>query len=222
MFWEDWKHITKLDPDKKITERRLELVIESGTDAIMISGTQNITNEKISNLISMLGDYKIPKILEPVDPKLLRYDGVDHVFVPSIINTDDSRWFVGRHKEWIKNHKIRWDMITPEAYLVLNPDSAVCRLTGSKTDLSADDVAAYAKCAEKYFNFPVIYVEYSGAFGDPKIVRKVRESLDESTLFYGGGIDSKSKALEMRKYADTIVVGNVLYDDLGSFMETIP
>ena len=112
--------------------------------------------------------------------------------------------------------------ITPEAYIVLNPDSAVSRLTGSKTSLSAEDVAAYAVCAEKYFKFPIIYIEYSGTYGDPKIVKRVRESLCESTLLYGGGINSKSKAMEMKKYVDTIVVGNVLYDDLGSFMETIP
>ena len=222
MFWEKWKHITKLDPDKTITKRRLDLICDSGTDAIMISGTQNITNEKISKLVSMLHDYKIPKILEPADPKLLQYSGVDYVFVPSIINTDESRWFIGRHKEWVMNYEIDWGMITPEAYIVLNPNSAVGRLTGSITDISPDDVAAYAKCAEKYFKFPIVYIEYSGAYGDIEVVKRVSESLEESTLFYGGGIDSKSKAKEMIKYADTIVVGNVLYDDLGSFMETIP
>ena len=188
----------------------------------MVSGTQNITNKKISKLISMLDGYEIPKILEPSDSQSLQYDGVDSVFVPSIINTDDSTWFIGKHMEWVKNYEIKWDMIIPEAYLVLNPDSAVGRLTGAITDISEDDAAAYALCAEKYFGFPIIYIEYSGAYGDPKIVKQVSKTLEESTLFYGGGIDSRSKALEMKKYADTIVVGNVLYDDLDKFMETIP
>jgi phosphoglycerol geranylgeranyltransferase len=60
--WKEWKHITKLDPDKQITETALGTIIESGTDAIMISGTQNITDKNVSQLITLLKEYKIPKI----------------------------------------------------------------------------------------------------------------------------------------------------------------
>ncbi|RJS84575.1 geranylgeranylglyceryl/heptaprenylglyceryl phosphate synthase, partial [Methanophagales archaeon] len=53
-LWKNWKHITKLDPDKHITQADLKTVVESGTDAIMISGTQNITDRNVSQLISLL------------------------------------------------------------------------------------------------------------------------------------------------------------------------
>ena len=54
MIWDGWKHITKLDPDKPITPEVVKTVVESGTDAVMISGTQRITSKKISKLMEML------------------------------------------------------------------------------------------------------------------------------------------------------------------------
>ncbi|MDY6865786.1 MAG: phosphoglycerol geranylgeranyltransferase [Halobacteriota archaeon] len=222
MFWEDWKHITKLDPDKEISLEDLKDIIGSGTDAIMISGTQNITSDKVSKLIRMLEESSIPKILEPVDPQFIQYDGVDSIFVPSIINTKDATWLAGKHKDWVHNHDIDWNIIVPEAYIVLNPDSAVGRLTSALTGICAEEATSYALVAEKYFNFPIVYIEYSGTYGNPEVVKAVSESLEKSRLFYGGGIDSAQKAQEMKSYADTIVVGNTLYDSLNSFFETIP
>ena len=35
----EWKHVFKLDPNKEITDEALEKVCESGTDAIMVGGT---------------------------------------------------------------------------------------------------------------------------------------------------------------------------------------
>jgi phosphoglycerol geranylgeranyltransferase len=108
--------------------------------------------------------------------------------------------------------RIPWDFIVPEAYIVLNPNSSVGRVTKALTDLKADEVAAYATVAEQYFHFPIIYLEYSGVYGDPSIVKTVSETLDKAVLYYGGGINSAEKAAEMSRYADTIVVGNAVYD----------
>jgi phosphoglycerol geranylgeranyltransferase len=57
-----------------------------------------------------------------------------------------------------------------------------------------------------------VYIEYSGTYGDPAVVKAASDALDQSILYYGGGIDSASRAAEMAQYADTIVVGNAVYE----------
>jgi phosphoglycerol geranylgeranyltransferase len=220
--WKNWSHITKLDPAKHISLDDLETIVESGTDAIMISGTQNITPKNTFQLISLLKEYKIPKILEPVTPDVVLYEDVDYIFVPLVLNASDVDWIVGKHKDWILKQPINWDKVIPEAYIVMNPESAVAHVTKSKTHLAADEVVAYAQYAERYLRLPIIYIEYSGAYGDPNIVKRVSESLTEASLFYGGGIESQEDAAEMKRYADVIVVGNVVYTSIDKFIETIP
>ncbi|HUV80599.1 MAG TPA: phosphoglycerol geranylgeranyltransferase [Candidatus Bathyarchaeia archaeon] len=220
--WKNWKHVTKLDPDKYISIEDLETIVGSGTDAIMISGTQNITNTNVGQLISLLKDFKIPKILEPATPDAVLDGAVDYIFVPLVLNAGDLKWIVGKHKDWIQKHKITWGKVIPEAYIVMNPESAVAKLTKAKTDLTPDEVIAYAQYAEKYLRLPIVYMEYSGTYGDPILVKSLRASLTEASLFYGGGIESQVTTAEMLRYADVIVVGNVVYTDIDKFIETIP
>jgi len=100
----------------------------------------------------------------------------------------------------------------PEAYIVLNPDSSVGKVTKADCVIGKEVVVAYAAIAEHYFHFPIVYIEYSGMFGAPEVVKAAAGALESTVLYYGGGIDSPEKAAEMAKYADTIVVGNAVYD----------
>ena len=218
----NWDHITKIDPDKEISQERLDRVVDSGTDALMISGTQGVTQEKLKKILDMLEGCDLPKILEPSDPSTVIYDGFDDIYVPSVINAMDPTWIMGHHKDWAVESDPKWEKITKEAYIVLNPESAVGMVTQSKTDLSPEEVAAYASVAEKFYDFPIVYIEYSGTFGDPEVVKAVDEALDEAHLFYGGGIKSEEQSREMAKYADTIIVGNVIYEeDLDVYLSTV-
>ena len=51
------------------------------------------------------------------------------------------------------------------------------------------------------------------------MVKAAAEAIDEAILYYGGGINSAQKASEMGKYADTIVVGNAVYDQGASVLK---
>ena len=220
--WRRWKHITKLDPDKKINDKIIEDIIETGTDAIMISGTQNITRDNVTSLLSLLKEYDIPKVLEPANPRGMVYKNVDWFFIPSVFNTHYARYVNGLHKLWIKmeREKINWDKVVPEAYIILNPKCAAAKVTKAE-EMTLEGTVATAICAEKFFKFPVIYIEYSGTYGDPAIVRAVKESLEDAHLLYGGGINTKERAEEMSKWA-TIVVGNTIYENgTHSFIDTM-
>lgn len=218
--WKRWRHVVKLDPDKIISKDSIEKIAKSGTQAIMVSGTQDVTRAKVEILLKSIKKYDIPKILEPSDPRCITGD-FDFIFVPCVLNSNHISWLVGKHVSWIENFKINWDIIVPEAYIVLNPDSSVAKVTGAKTNLSIEEIVSYAVCAEKFFNFPVVYIEYSGTYGDVEIVKAVGKVLTKARLFYGGGINSRKRALEMARYADTIVVGNAFYEKLDNAIETV-
>ncbi len=212
--WKKWRHVTKLDPDKSITPADVAAIVDSGTDAVIISGTQNITRENVARLMDMLRDYAIPKVLEPAGTEGLR-DDADLLFIPSVLNTDVAFWFMGAHKEWVQHFKVDWDRVVPEAYIVLNPRSAVAMVTRAMSGISPGEAAAYAECADRFFRFPIVYIEYSGTYGNPELLKAVKAKLHNSVLYYGGGINSRERAEEMAGYADTIVVGNAGYEEGG-------
>lgn len=210
--WKSWNHVTKLDPDKHLTPEGITGVVTSGTDALMLSGTLNVTRENMQELLRQVARYGLPLVVEPAGPEAVIAEGVDFLFVPSVLNSQDVRWIVGKHQQWALQQDVKWDRVVPEAYIVLNADSSVGKVTRSTCSLASAEVAAYATVAERYFRFPIVYIEYSGKYGDPEVVKAVSESLENAVLYYGGGINSAERASEMARYADTIVVGNAVYD----------
>ena len=214
MKWKDWVHVTKLDPDKQLKPGDINAIAASGTDALMLSGTLNVTKENLAALLKQVKAYDLPLVMEPAGPEAVLMQGIDYVFVPSVINSTEVQWIVGKHRAWVQlqKGKIPWDSIVPEAYIVLNPDSSVGKITRANCNLKAEDVAAFTTIADHFFHFPVVYIEYSGTYGDPEVVKAASYAIDKSILYYGGGINSAEKAAQMSKYADTIVVGNAVYD----------
>ena len=214
MKWKDWVHVTKLDPDKQLKPGDIDAIAASGTDALMLSGTLNVTQENLTALLKQVKAYSLPLVVEPSGPEAVLMQGIDYVFLPSVMNTTDVQWIIGKHRMWVQQQKLQvpWDRIVPEAYIVLNPDSSVGKVTRSICNLKPEEVAAYTTLADHFFHFPIVYIEYSGTFGDPNVVKAASDVLDKSILYYGGGINSAEKAGQMSRYADTIVVGNAVYD----------
>ena len=213
--WADWDHIVKVDPDKTLAEgETFADVCRTGTDAIEIGGTTGVTVEKISAVIEACGEYDLPVYIEPgIDATVVHSEHLSGYLIPVVFNAGDISWITGAHKEWVRlDGDIDWDATYTEAYIVCNPDSSVAQYTQADCDLDGEEVAAYATIAERMFGQDIVYVEYSGTFGDPGIVGAARDALDEATLFYGGGIDGYDVAYEMGNRADTVVVGDLVHD----------
>ncbi|MDR9857978.1 heptaprenylglyceryl phosphate synthase [Paenibacillus sp. VCA1] len=217
-----WRHVFKLDPDREIDDQALEAVCMSGTDAIMIGGSSGVTFDNTVDLLSRVRRYELPCVLEVSNLEML-VPGFDLYMIPMVMNTADSAWITGQHKQAIEEYgyMIPWDLLVPEGYIILNPDSAVARLTGAQTDLDADGAAAYAQVADKLMSLPIVYVEYSGSFGDMETVRKIHQSVHGAKVFYGGGIHDPETAQAAAAVCDTIVVGNAVYDDLAQALLTV-
>ena len=210
--WKNWVHVTKLDPDKRLTPQAISDIATSGTDALMLSGTLNVTRENMGQLLDQVAAYGLPLVVEPAGPEAVIFDGIDLLYVPSVLNTTDVRWIVGKHREWVLHQVVDWEKVIPEAYIVLNPASSVGKVTKAVSTLSGPEVAAYTSVADHYFHFPIVYIEYSGTYGNPAIVKAASDVIDQAVLYYGGGINSSARAAEMARFADTIVVGNAVYD----------
>jgi putative glycerol-1-phosphate prenyltransferase len=222
MDYLQWRHVFKLDPAKDISDEALEKICESGTDVILVGGTDGVTLDGVLDLLVRVRRFEVPIALEistidSVTP------GYDYYFIPTVLNSDDPKWIKNLHHEAIKEYGdiMVWDELVAEGYCILNPNCKVAEVTQAKTDLSVDDVVAYARMAENFFKLPVFYLEYSGEYGEIEMVRAVKNELQNTKLFYGGGIASTKQAAEMAQFADTVVVGNIIYEDLKAALATV-
>ena len=172
--------------------------------------------------MSRVRRYTVPCILEVSTIDSIT-PGFDFYFIPTVLNSGNPQWITGLHHEAVKEYGdlMDWDELKMEGYCILNPDCKAAKLTHAKTDLSIDDVRAYAMMAEKMFNLPIFYLEYSGTYGNPEYVEAAKGVLDKTVLFYGGGIETAQQAEEMAKHADVIVVGNVVYTNLDEALKTV-
>ncbi|APB38577.1 MULTISPECIES: heptaprenylglyceryl phosphate synthase [Heyndrickxia] len=218
----EWRHAFKLDPNKDISEKDLEKVCESGTDAVIIGGTDGVTLDNTLQLMSRVRRYAVPCCLEVSDPDAIA-PAYDLYLIPAVLNSQNTTWITGAHHKAVKAYGewMNWNEIVMEGYCILNPDCKAAQLAEAATGLDDDDVLAYASMAEHMFKFPVFYLEYSGTYGDPKLVEKVKTVLEDTVLFYGGGIRTAAQAAEMARAADVVVVGNVVYENIHEAVKTV-
>jgi len=216
-----WSHIFKLDPAKEITDETIERICTSGTDAIIVGGTDAVTLEGVLYLLRKLRKYRLPCILE-ISTMDAIVPGFDYYFIPMVMNSKEKKWMMDIQHQAIKEYRdfMDWDTIVMEGYCILNEDSKAFIKTNCLLP-DVEDVTAYAYMAEHIFKLPVFYVEYSGTYGDPDLVRQAKEQVNHTLLFYGGGIESPNQAIEMKEHADVIIVGNSIYTDLENALCTV-
>ena len=221
--WKNWRLLAKLDPDKKITEEILEIINHSNIDAVVVGGTQGITWEKTFDLVSSVrrSGYERPLVQE-ISSEDVVVPGVDAYFLPVVLNAADKKWLVDTHLNAIKRYGslIPWGKVLTEGYLVCNGNSAVGQLTGA-SEMSIEDAVAYVALAEKIYSIPLLYIEYSGVFGNLELVKAVAGAREKIHIFYGGGIQTADQLCSVAKWVDTVVIGNIFYDNLSQAREVV-
>jgi putative glycerol-1-phosphate prenyltransferase len=217
-----WRHVFKLDPNKEMTEKDLERICESGTDAVIVGGTDGVTLEDVLSLMARIRRYTVPCILEVSSIETIT-PGFDLYFIPTVLNSHDTKWITDLHHQAVKEYGeiMNWEEIVMEGYCILNQDCKAAKLTSVNAELTSEDITAYAMMAEKMFQLPIFYLEYSGSYGDVQVVSNVKKVLEKTVLFYGGGISNSEQAADMAKHADVIVVGNAIYENIEEALETV-
>lgn len=217
-----WQHVFKLDPNRDLSDEALEGICQSGTDAIIIGGTDGVTYQNTRDLLERVKKYSVFCVQEisGIDSVV---PGFDAYLIPTVLNTSQSKFIHGLHFNAVKQYGslIPWNRLLLLGYVILNPDAKVSRVTQAHTDLDQSDCIAYARLVEHLFEFPVLYVEYSGRFGDPEKVAAIKRELTRTHLFYGGGIQNEQQAKMMAQIADTVVVGNLVYEQVAQAVQTV-
>ncbi|WP_407933976.1 heptaprenylglyceryl phosphate synthase [Aquibacillus rhizosphaerae] len=217
----EWKHVFKLDPNKEISDEKLEKICESGTDAVIVGGTDDVTLDDVLELLSRVRRYTVPCALEVSTMDAIT-PGFDFYYIPMVLNSKDKKWITDVQHEAVKlfGDIIDWQELFVEAYCIMNPEAKAYQFTDCYMP-DDEDVIAYARMAEHMLKSPIFYLEYSGVYGDANLVKEVKSNLSNTLLFYGGGIQSVEQAKEMANHADVIVVGNSIYDDFENAIKTV-
>ena len=215
------KHIFKLDPNKEISDENLQKVCESGTDLILVGGTDGITEDNVLDLLARVRRYSVPLALEVTNTDSVT-QGFDHYFIPSVFNTNDMKYRDGILVDALEDHfqVIDFEEISLFPYIILNEDSKAFKKSNAYLP-PEDALTSTLHMMDKLYKFPYIYIEYSGTLGQIETVKAIKETLEHSKMIYGGGIKNKEESEMFSKVADIIVVGNAIYDDLKNALKTV-
>ncbi|SFB15259.1 putative glycerol-1-phosphate prenyltransferase [Lentibacillus halodurans] len=218
---DNWNHLFKLDPAKEISDEDLDAICESGTDAVIVGGTDDVTLDDVLDLLSRIRRHTVPCILEISNMESIT-PGFDYYFIPMVMNSTEKEWMMDIQHQAIKEYRdsMNWDEIIVEGYCILNEEAKAFKQTKCSMP-DDDDVVAYAYMAEHIFQLPIFYMEYSGTYGHTELVRQVKEQLHNTKLVYGGGIENNFQAREMKEHADTVVVGDLIYTDMNKALKTV-
>ncbi|NGP46081.1 heptaprenylglyceryl phosphate synthase [Bacillaceae bacterium SIJ1] len=223
-MYREWQHAFKMDPAKDISDEAIETLCDSGTDAIIIGGSQDITLDGVLDMLSRVRRYSVPCVLEVSTLESIT-PGFDGYLIPSVLNSTSSEWIVGLHRRALEQYGglMDWDELLLEGYCILNPDCTAAKLTKADTSLTESEVESIAMMAGQLWKMPVFYLEYSGMFGDVNVLKTVKNALrhSETRLFYGGGIRTPEQAEQVAQYADTVIVGNICHEDPELALQTV-
>lgn len=217
-----WRHAFKVDPGRPFSEQWLAEICESGTDVVIVGGTEGTTVDNVTECLAAVRRFSVPCVLEVTELEALT-PGFDAYLIPVVLNAHHPAFISGLHQQALKAHGqfLKTADVLGEGYCIMNRHSSAARRTDADAALDMDDIVAFSRFSESVLRMPIFYLEYSGTYGDIEVVKKVSQTLEHARLFYGGGIQTAEQAVDMAKWADTVVVGNALYENKEEALKTV-
>lgn len=210
-------HMALIDPDKQTPEEAAEIakrLKDAGTDAIMIGGSTDITQEKLdATALAIKGAVDLPTIYFPSAANALSKH-IDAMYFMSMMNSSDIRLIVGEQVKaspYIKRLGIE---PLSMGYIIVEPGMKVGEV-GRASVIKRNDLAgavAHALAAE-YLGMSFVYLE-AGSGADrpvpPDMIEAVKKEISVP-LIVGGGIRTPEDASAARMAgADAIVTGTFI------------
>ena len=95
--WDDWDHVLKVDPDKDLRPgETFKDVCRTGTDAIEIGGTLDVTAEKMNRVVDAAAEFDVPLYQEPSNPGgVIGSPAPDGYLIPTVVHAGGPFWFTG-------------------------------------------------------------------------------------------------------------------------------
>ena len=105
--YKTWEHVFKLDPNKEISDHDLEKLCESGTDAIIVGGSDGVTLDNTLHLLSRVRQFAVDCALE-ISTLDAVTPGFDNYLIPTVLNSQKTEWIVKHHHEAMKLFDINY------------------------------------------------------------------------------------------------------------------
>ncbi|MEM1525593.1 MAG: geranylgeranylglyceryl/heptaprenylglyceryl phosphate synthase [Ignisphaera sp.] len=223
-------HFTLIDPEKiqntKDLKNMLKLVVDAGTDAILIGGSLQVYSDDVTAVAKLIEEFDKPSILFPgsiagISPY------ADAVLFISLLNSDNIYYVIGAQvaaAPIIRRFKLE---VLPTGYIIVGSFNTSVSFMGRARPIPRNKpviAAAYALTA-KYMGMKFVYLEAgSGARKcvPPEVVSSVKKAVEDMAVIVGGGIKDSEKALMLANAgADIIVTGTIVEKDVKRALEII-
>jgi phosphoglycerol geranylgeranyltransferase len=213
-------HFSLIDPDKISNLDKLESLArklyEAGTSAFLIGGTLGVSKDKLDNVLEILSDIEIPKIIFPSNINLLS-EKADAILFLSLLNSDDIYYVIGAQVVAAPLIKKLGIEVLPTGYLIIGYGGTAGHIGRARIiPFDNNDLALSYALAAEFMGMKFLYLEAGS--GSPETVRAEMVSMirrfTNLTIIVGGGIRSQEAAIKLVEAgAHIIVTGNIIEDN---------
>lgn len=221
-------HFSLIDPDKIDNMEKLDKIAkklyEAGTSAFLVGGTLGVSKNKLDEILDVLGDYKLPRIIFPSNVNLIS-EKADAILFLSLLNSDDLYYVIGAQvvaAPIIKKLQIE---PLPTGYLIVGYGGTAGHIGRARLiPFDNYDLAVSYALAAEFMGMKFLYLEAGSGSPEPirpEMVQKIRK-YSNIKIIVGGGIRNPEIAEELGKAgANIIVTGNIIEDDIEKAIKII-